>query len=114
MAELNKYQKFLICRNRTDGFSINKLCESYGQSREVILRIQRQNLALPLDIGLYPTSDDKKRIIFDMKCLRSNPYITLDQLNMRYPEVFNEYVLNRNRRHTNEFVKYLSNNNQHA
>ena len=108
---MNKYQKFLICHNRTDRFSINKLCESYGQSREVILRILHKNLALPLDNGLYSTSDDKKRIIFDMKRLRSNPYITLEQVNMRFPEVFNECVLNRNRRHTEEFLKSLSNNN---
>ena len=112
MAELNKYQKFLICRNRTDGISINKLCDSYGQSREAILRILRQNLVLPVDNGLYPTSDNKKHIIFDMKHLRSNPYITLEQVNMRYPEVFNECVLNRNRRHTKEYFKSLSNNKQ--
>ena len=112
MAEMNKYLKFLICRNRTDGVSINKLCDSYGQSRETILRILCQNLVLPVDNGLYPTSDNKKRIIFDMKRLRSNPYLTLEQLNMRFPEVLNECVLNRNRRHTKEFVKSLSNNNQ--
>ena len=112
MSELNKYQKFLICHNRTDGFSINKLCESYGQSREVILRILHKNLALPLNKGLYPTNVDKKHITFAMKHLRSNPYITLEQVNMRFPEAFNKCILNRNRRHTEEFLKSLSNNNK--
>ena len=118
MRELNKYQKYLICRNRTDGISIGELCDSYDQSREVILKILRQNLALPLDCGLCPTSDIKKReklekiVKWDMKRLSSNPYITLEQLNMRFPELFSECVLNRNRKHTNEFVKSLSNNNQ--
>ena len=118
MRELNKYQKYLICRNRTDGISIGKLCDSYEQSREVILKILRQNLALPLDCGLCPTSDNKKReklekiVRRDMKRLSSNPYITLEQINMRFQKLFSECVLNRNRKHTNVFVKSLSNNNQ--
>ena len=117
MRELNKYQKYLICRNRTDGISIGELCDSYDQSRDVVLKILRQNLALPLDCGLCPTSNNKKwekleKIVKkDMKCLSSNPYISLEQLNMRYLEVFNECVLNRNHRHTEEFLKSLSNNN---
>ena len=98
MRELNKYQKYLNCRNRTDGVSIGKLCESYGQSREIILRILRQNLAIPLDSGLCPTTDNKKRekleklVKKDMKHLSSNPYISLEQLNMRFPELFSECV----------------------
>merc|ERR1711895_86711 len=96
MVKMNNYVKFLICRNRTDGASINKLCDSYGQTRETILRILQQDLVLPIDNGLYPTSDDKKCIIKNMNRLRSNPYLTLEQLNMRFPMEFNECVLNRN------------------
>ena len=102
---MKKYVKFLICGNRTDGASIMKLCVIYNQTRETILRILQQNLVLPIDNGLYSTSDDQKCIIKDMKRLRSNPYLTLEQLNMRFPEVFNECVLNRNLRNTKVFLK---------
>ena len=102
MVEMNKYMKFLICC----GAPINKLCDSHGQTR--ILRILLQNLVLPIDNGLHPTSDNKKFILKNMKRLRSNPYLTLEQINIRFPEVFNECVLNRNHKHTKEFLKSLS------
>ena len=109
---MNKYVKILICRNRTDDVSIKMLCDTYDQTRETILRILQQNLVLPIVNGLNPTSGNKKCISKNMKHLRSNLYLTLEKLNMRYPEVFNECVLNRSRRHRKEFLKSLSNNKQ--
>ena len=90
---------------------LTKLCDSYGQSRETILKILRQNLVLPVNNGLYPTSDNKKCSIKDIERLRSNPYLTLEQINMRFPEVFNECVLNRNRRHTKVFLNLYQKTN---
>ena len=108
MVKLNKYVKILICRNRSDGSSIKELCDSYGHDRETILRILHQNLVLPVDNGLFPTSDNKKKVLKMMDALKSNPYLTLDQLNMRFPKVFNECCMNRIRKHTSEFLISLS------
>ena len=111
MVKLNKYVKILICRNRSDGSSIKELCDSYGQDRETILRILRQNLVLPVDEGLLPTSEKTKKNVLMLKGLKSNPYLTLDQLNMRFPEVFNEFCMNRMRKNTREFLISLSKDN---
>ena len=101
-----------MCRNRTDGASIKKFCDSYGQARETILRILHQHLVLPIDNGIYPTSDENKCILKNMDRLRSNLYLTLDQLNMRFPKVFNECCLNRMCKHTKDFLKSLSKDKQ--
>ena len=111
MVKLNKYVKILICRNRSDGSSIKELCDSYGHDRETILRILHQNLVLPVDNGLFPTSNNKKKVLKTMDALKSNPYLTLDQLNMRFPEVFNEFCMNRMRKNTREFLISLSKDN---
>ena len=112
MVKLTKYAIILICRARTNGTSIKELCNIYGHERKTILRILHQHLVLPIDNGLLPTSDDKKHILKNMDRLRSNPYLTLDQLNMRFPKVFNECCLNRMRKHTKDFLKSLSKDKQ--
>ena len=99
MVKLNKYVKILICRNRSNGSTIKELCDSYGQDRKTILRILQKNLVLPVDNGLAPTSEKtKKKVLKTLNGLKSNPYLTLDQLNMRFPEVFNEFCMNRMRK----------------
>ena len=110
MVKLNKYVEILICRNRSNGSSIKELCDNYGQDRETILRILQQNLVLPVDNGLLPTTKKtNKRVLRLMKGLKSNPYLTLDQLNMRFPEVFNEFCMNRMRKNIRDFLISLSN-----
>ena len=110
MVKLNKYVEILICRNRSNGSSIKELCDNYGQDRETILRILQQNLVLPVDNGLLPTSKKtKKRVLMLSKGLKSNPYLTLDQLNMRFPEVFNEFCMNRMHKNIRDFLISLSN-----
>ena len=90
MAKLNKYLEMLIRRNRSNGSTIKELCDSYGQDRETILRILQKNLVLPVDNGLAPTSEKTKNMVLTrLKGLKSNPYLTLEQLNMRFPQVFN-------------------------
>ena len=112
MAKLNKYLKMLICRNRSNGSTIKELCDSYGQDREAILRILQKELVLPVDNGLAPTSEKTKNMVLKtLKGLKSNPYLTLDQLNTRFPEVFNEFCMNRARKNTREFLISLSKDN---
>ena len=110
MVKLNKYVEILICRNRSNGSSIKELCDNYGQDRETILRILKQNLVLPVDNGLHPTTKKtNKRVLRLMNALKSNPYLTLDQLNMRFPEVFNEFCMNRMHKNIRDFLISLSN-----
>ena len=102
----------LICRNRSNGSTIKELCVSYGQDRQTILRILQKNLVLPVDNGLAPTTEKtKKMVLKTLKGLKSNPYLTLDQLKMRFPEVFNEFCMNRMHKNTRQFLISLSNDN---
>ena len=110
MVKLNKYVEIMICRNRSNGCSIKELCDNYGQDRKTILRILKQNLVLPVDNGLHPTTKKtNKRVLRLMNALKSNPYLTLDQLNMRFPEVFNEFCMNRMHKNIRDFLISLSN-----
>ena len=103
MRKLNKYLEMLICRNRSDGSTIKELCESYGQSRKTILRILQKELVLPVENGLAPTSEKTENIVLTrLKGLKSNPYLTLEQLNMKFPQVFNEFCMNRTRKNTRQ------------
>ena len=112
MVKLNKYLKMLICRNRSNGSTIKELCDSYGQNRETILRILQKELVLPVENGLAPTSEKTKNMVLKtLKGLKSNPYLTLEQLNMRSPEVFNEFCMNRAGKNTREFLISLSKDN---
>ena len=113
MAKLNKYQEMLIRRNRSNGSTIQELCDSYGQDRKTILRILQKELVLPVENGLVPTSEKtKKMVLMELKGIKSNPYLTMEQLNMRYPQVFNEFCLNRARKNTRQFLISLSKDNK--
>ena len=112
MGKLNKYLKMLICRNRSNGSTIKELCDSYGQNRETILRILQKELVLPVENGLAPTSEKTKNMVLTrLKGLKSNPYLTLEQLNMKFPQVFNEFCMNRARKNTRQFLISLSKDN---
>ena len=108
MVKLTKYAKILICRDRSNGSSIKELIDSYGHERETIVKILHQNLILPVDNGQFPSGGNKKHILKKMDVLRSNPYLNLEQLNMRFPKVFNECCLNRMRKHTKDFLISLA------
>ena len=74
-----------------------------------MLRILQKNLVLLVDNGLAPTTEKaKKMVLKTLKGLKSNPYLTLDQLNMRFLEVFNEFCMNRMRKNTRQFLISLS------
>merc|ERR1712082_305658 len=105
---LTTYAIILICRDRSNRLSIKELYDSYGHGRETILRILHQHLVLPVDNCLFPSGGDKKKILQKMDALKSNPYLNLDQLNMRFPKVFNECCLNRMRKQKKNFLIYLS------
>ena len=113
MAKLNKYLEMLIRRNRSNGSTIQELCDSYGQDRIAILRILQKELVLPVENGLVPTcGKTKKMVLMSLKGLKSNPYLTMEQLNVRYPQVFNEFCMNRARENTRQFLISLSKDNK--
>ena len=102
----------LIRRNRSNGSSIQELCDSYGQDRKAILGILQKELVLPVENGLVPTSEKtKKMVLMELKRIKSNPYLTLEQLNMRFSHVFNAFCMNRAHINTRKFLKSLSNDN---
>ena len=100
MVKLTKYAKILICQDRSNGSSIKELCDSYGHDRETILKILHRNLVLPVDNGLFSTGNNKKNILKKMDALKSNPYLSLEQLNIKFPKVFIECGLDRMCKHT--------------
>ena len=103
----------LIRRNRSNGSTIKELCDSYGQNRKTILRILQKELVLPVENGLVPTSEKtKKMVLMELKGIKSNPYLTMEQLNMRYPQVFNAFCMNRAHINTRKFLISLSNDNK--
>ena len=50
-------------------------------------------------------------VLTRLKGLKSNPYLTLEQLNMRFPHVFNEFCMNRARKNMRQFLISLSKDN---
>merc|ERR1712121_14690 len=99
----------LICRNRSNGSTIKELCDSYGQNQGTILRILQKELVLPVENGLAPTSQKTKNMVLKtLKGIKLNPYLTLEQLNMRFSHVFNAFCMNRAHINTKKFLKSLS------
>ena len=112
MVKITKYAKILICRDRSNGSSIKELCTSFGVERKTIVRILHQKLILPVDNGQLPSdSGNKKRILHKMDVLRSNPYLSLEQLNIRFPKIFNECCLERMQKLTKDFLRSLARDN---
>ena len=102
----------LIRRNRSNGSTIKELCDSYGQNRKTILRILQKELVLPVENGLAPTSQKTKNMVLKtLKGIKLNPYLTLEQLNMRFSHVFNAFCMNRAHINTRKFLKSLSKDN---
>ena len=111
MAKLTKYTYILICWGRSNGSTINELCSSFGLERKTIVRILRCELILPVDSTQLPTDSDQKRILSMKKALRSNPYLSLEELNMRSPMIFNECCLERYPKIIQDFLRSLANDN---
>ena len=93
---ITKETRFLICEARSRGSLISDICRNYDVGRSVVIRILRCNLILPVE----PNSDrfasrtSWQSYLKKMK-KRSNKWITLEQLNLRYPMLFNECSLER-------------------
>ena len=106
---ITKEARILICQARSNGSTIKELCSSFGLTRRMVVRILRRNLILPVDNGQLPTdsgrcpsSDEQRSILHMKKVLRSNPYLTIEQLNIRYPKIFNDCCLERLRQLTRD------------
>ena len=111
MVKMTKYVKILICRDRSNGSTIKELCISHGLERKTMVIILHRNLILPVDNGQLPTGSNKKRILHKKDVLRSNPYLSLEQLNIRFPKIFNECCLERMRKLTKDFLRSLARDN---
>ena len=108
MVKMTKYAKILICRARGYGSTIKELCTSFGVKRKTVVRILRRKLILPVDNGHLPTDSGKHRILHMKKALRDNPYLTLEQINLRFPKIFNECCLERVRKLIKDFLRSLT------
>ena len=106
--KLTKYTRILICRARSDGLSIRQLCTSFGLERKMVLRILRRYLILPVE------ADSSRRLSRGRQSLknvlRDNPHLTLQQLNLRFPKIFNDCCLERIRKLTSEFYDQFVDN----
>ena len=108
MVKLTKYTYILICWDRSNGSTIKELCTSFGLERKMVVRILHRKLILPVDNRQLPTDSDKQRILHMKKVLRSNPYLSLEQLNIRFPKIFNDCCLERVRKLTKDFLRSLT------
>ena len=99
--KLTKYTKIQICESRSGGSSIRQLCRSFGLDRKMIVRVLRRHLILPVEVddSMHLSSGNQhlKNILND------NPHLTLEQLNLRFPKIFNYCCLKRVRKLTSEF-----------
>ena len=102
---ISKAARILICQARSNGLTIKELCTSFGLTRSMVVRILRRNLILPVDNSQLPTDSarcpsrgEQRSILHLKKVLRSNPWLTAEQLNIRYPKIFNDCCLERLRR----------------
>ena len=99
--KLTKYTRIQICEARSDGSSIRQLCTSFGLDRKMIVRILRRYLILPVE------ADGSRRLSSGSQHLKNvlndNPHLTLEQLNLRFPKIFNYCCLKRVRKLTSEF-----------
>ena len=108
MVKMTKYAKILICRARGYGSTIKELCNSFGVKKKTVISILRNKFILPVEKGYSPTDSDKRRILRKMDMLRSNPYLTLEQINLRFPNIYNECCLERVRNLIKEFLESLT------
>ena len=85
--------KILICQARGKGSTIEELCTSFGLKRRTVERVLRSKLILPA--GRRPSLNKQKSILHKIDILRSNPYLSMEQLYIRYPKIFNYCCLER-------------------
>ena len=100
--KISKAKKLLICQARSNGSTIKELCTSFGLTRRMVVRILRRNLILPVETSQLSTDsarcssrDEQHSILHMKKVLRSNPYLSIEQLYIRYPKIFNYCCLER-------------------
>ena len=99
--KLTKYTKIQICEARSGGSSIRQLCRSFGLDRKMVVRVLRRNLILPVEAdGSMRLSSGSRSL---KNVLKVNPHLTLEQLNLRFPKIFNYCCLKRVRKLTSEF-----------
>ena len=99
--KLTKYTKIQICEARSGGSSIRQLCRSFGLKRKMVVRGLRRHLILPVEANSSMRLSSGNRRLKNV--LKDNPYLTLEQLNLRFPKIFNYCCLKRVQKLTNEF-----------
>ena len=99
--KLTKYLKIQICEARCGGLSIRELCKSFGLERKTIVRILHRNLILPVEaVNSKRLSSRKQRL---MNHLSKNQHLTLEQINLRFPKIFNYCCMERAQKVSSEF-----------
>ena len=99
--KLTKYTKIQICEARSAGSSIRQLCMSFGLERKMVVRILRRYMILPVGAdGSRHLSSGSRSL---KNVLKVNPHLTLEQLNLRFPKIFNYCCLKRIQKLTSEF-----------
>ena len=101
--KLTKYEKIQIYEARSGGLSIRELCKSFGYERKTIVRILHRNLILPVDAGNRKRLSSRNQHL--MKDLSKNLYLTLEQINLRFPKIFNYCCIERTQKVSSEFYK---------
>ena len=96
---ITKETRFLICEARSRGSLISDICRNFDIDRSVVIKILRRNLILPVEPNSYKfaSSEDWKYYLNKM-LKRISKWMILEQLNLRYPMLFNECCLERMRR----------------
>ena len=92
---ITKEARILICQARSSGSTIKEICSNFRLTRRMVVRILQRNLILPVDNGQLPTDSGKQCILHMKKVLRSNPFLSLKQLNIRFRKIFNDCCLER-------------------
>ena len=101
--KVTKYEKIQICEARSGGMSIRELCKWFGLDRKMIVKILHRNLILPVDAGNRKRLSSRNQHL--MKDLSKNLYLTLEQINLRFPKIFNYCCIERAQKVSSEFYK---------
>ena len=99
--KVTKYEKIQICEARSGGSSIRQLCKSFGLDRKMVVRILRRYLILPVEAdNSMRLSSGNQRLMDD---LSKNLHLTLEQINLRFPKIFNYCCMERAQKVSSEF-----------
>ena len=81
---------------------------SFGLERKMVVRILGRYLILPVEADSSRHLSSGGQSLKNV--LKDNPHLTLQQLNLRFPKIFNDCCLERVRKLTSEFYDKFADN----